>query len=402
MKTNTTSKIVSDFFFLLALLILTSSSSSSSSSSTNAAVVVVEDQQRSDTNIDDNSKNPLVRFFSKQYENVVQWNTKSSSVTGGLLRLLGDDVNNDGSSSSSNTNNNKIKERFGPGADWTCTSKGAINFDSCVQNQEKGEDATTSSDATATAAAAAACAWCPLGSTTGICLRTDQAELVNGLPENDDHLLHLQCYNNNIEQEQLHTDIETSTSFWDETMACQSHTSHSCAGHHGDTGGKNHHSCTWCTVKEPEIGMCISQNLWDNLVVAQALEEFDKDVSTNDQIRIDEVIHCVGAGDTDIDIDIEIDEKTSLFDTSTSTCGSKLLSSSSASSLAKCVSAKDGVGGDGGGSEYCVIQANPFPGLMGYVAGEYCMSQQQQRFILWIIELLRGLGWEKEMSSYAK
>ena len=146
--------------------------------------------------------------------------------------------------------------------------------------------------------------------------------------------------------------------------------------------------------------MCISQNLWDNLVVAQALEEFDKDVSANDQIRIDEVIHCVG-GDTDSDIDIEIDEKKSLFDTSTSTCGSKLLSSS-ASSLAKCVSAKDGVGGDGGGSEYCVIQANPFPGLMGYVAGEYCMSQQQQRFLLWIIELLRGLGWEEEMSSYAK
>ena len=411
MKTNTTSKIVSEFFFLLALLILTSSSSSSSSSTN--AVVVVEDQQRSDNNIVDNSKNPLVRFFSKQYENVIQLNTKSSSFTGGLLRrqlrLLLGDVNNDGtsSSSSSNTSNNKIKERFGPGADWTCTSKGAINFDSCVQNQEKGEDATTSSDATATAtaaaAAAAACAWCPLGSTTGICLRTDQAELVNGLPKNDDHLLHLQCYNNNIEQEQLHTEIATSTSFWDETMACHAHTSHSCAGHHNgeDIGGKNHHICTWCTVKEPEIGMCISQNLWDNLVVAQALEEFDKDVSTNDQIRIDEVIHCVGAGDTDSDIDIEIDEKKSLFDTSTSTCGSKLLSSS-ASSLAKCVSAKDGVGGDGGGSEYCVIQANPFPGLMGYVAGEYCMSQQQQRFILWIIELLRGLGWEKEMSSYAK
>ncbi|OEU11630.1 hypothetical protein FRACYDRAFT_244748 [Fragilariopsis cylindrus CCMP1102] len=271
-----------------------------------------------------------------------------------------------------------------------------------LQQEEKGDATTGSSDAAAAAADSSSCAWCPLGSTTGICLRTDQAELVNGGFENEDHLLHLQCYNNNIEQEQLHTEIATSTSFWDETMACHAHTSHSCAGHHGEDGGKNHHICTWCTVKEPEIGMCISQNLWDNLVVAQALEEFDNDVSTNDQIRIDEVIHCVGAGDTDIDIDIEIDEKTSLFDTSTSTCGSKLLSSSSASSLVKCLSAKDGVGGDGGGSESCVIQANPFPGLLGYVAGEYCMSQQQQRFILWIIELLRGLGWEKEMSSYAK
>jgi hypothetical protein len=382
MSTNTTLKIVSEIFFLLLILILTSTSSSS-----NAVVIVVEDQQRSDNNFD-NSKNPLVRFFSKQYENAVQLNTKSS-LTGGLLRrqLLLGDVNNDGNSNTKH----KIKGRFGPGADWTCTSKGAINYDSCVQ-QEKGD---------ATSDAADSCAWCPLGSTTGICLRTDQAELVNGL-END-HLLHLKCYNNNIEEEQLHTDIETATSFWDETIACHSHNSNNCAGSHGE-GEKNNHICTWCTVNEPEIGMCISQNLWDNLVVAQALEEFDNDVSTNDQIRIDQVIHCVG-DDIDTDSSNNNDEKKSLFDSSMWTCGSSS-SSSSTSSLVKtdkdkddCLSGKDG-DGDGGSGESCVVQSNPFPGLMGYVAGEYCMSQQQQRFILWMVQLLRDMGWEKEMSPY--
>jgi hypothetical protein len=358
LPTMMTNKIASEIFFLLLLLLLTRSTSSSN------AAIVVED----DNNIDTTSKNPLVRFFSKQYNKIVlQQSNAKSSLTGGLLRrqLLLGDVNNDGNINDSN----KIKERFGPGSDFSCTKKGA-NYDSCVQEQEKGADDD----------AASSCAWCPLGSTTGICLRTDQAELVNGL-KND--LLHLKCYNNNIEQEQLHTDIETGTKFWDETIACHSHNSNNCAGSHGDNANENH-ICTWCTVNKPEMGMCVSQNLWDNLVVAQALEEFDNDVSTNDQIRIDQVIHCVD-GDNE-------KKKESLSDTTTWTCGSLLVKTDKDKDV--CLSSKDGDDGS------CVVQSNPFPGLMGYVAGEYCMSHQQQRFILWIVELLRDMGWEKEMSSY--
>merc|ERR1712238_260294 len=273
----------------------------------------------------------------------------------------------------------------------SCTEKGAINYDSCVQQKEGVGEEDEGSDSSSIS-----CAWCPIGSTNGICLQTDQAELVNGL-END-YLLHLKCYNNNIEQEQLHRDIEITTQFWNEAIACHPHSSQNCAGdHHNNNNGDDDdpdHVCTWCTVSEPAIGMCISQSLWDNLVVAQALEEFDNDVSTNDQIRIDQVIHCarnsVGVGDDGSDSRSSNSNNaivSSLFDTTA--CGS--------SSIDDCITT---LVYDGNGSKSCVVQTNPFPGLLGITGGKYCISEQQQRFILWMVELLRGMGWEKEMSSY--
>jgi len=387
-------KIVLESLFLLLLTSCTTTSSNA-----------FEEDQRNNNNNNNNiqsdiGNNPLGRFLVRRFlHQNKEPNKKFSSlwsetnIESGELRRLGDDNNNN------NNDNNKIKEGFGPGTDWSCTAKGAINFDSCVQQEESAGAGADEDDASSSSSSS--CAWCPFGSTNGICLRTDQANLVNGL-END-HLLHLKCYNNNIEQEQeqeqLHSDVETITKFWDEAIACHPHNSNSCAGdHHGD------HVCTWCTVNEPAMGMCISQSLYENLVVAQALEEFDNDVSTNDQIRIDQVIHC-GDGDGDGDDDNDgVGYSGSSNSSSTSTSNNDTVSSlwdtttmCGLSSLDDCILTRDD---NGDGSESCVVQTNPFPGLLGFAAGKYCVTHQQQRFILWMVELLRDMGWEKEMSPY--
>jgi len=378
-------KFASEIFFLLLLTSFIIISSNA----------IEEDERKNNNNNNNNirSDDPLgrvlVQLFLHQNKELNKkfsssWSTIETNIKSEVLRRLGNNnINN-------NNNNNKIKERFGPGNDWSCTAKGAINYDSCVQQKEgvgedEGSDTSSSS-----------CAWCPFGSTNGICLRTDQAELVNGL-END-HLLHLKCYNNNIEQEQLHSDVEIMTKFWNEAIACHPHNSQNCAGDHhnnGDDDRDHDHVCTWCTVSEPAMGMCISQSLWDNLVVAQALEEFDNDVSTNDQIRIDQVIHCAGNGGSDGGSDSSSsssssnnDIVSSLWDTTTTTCR--------LSSVVDCISTMDD---DGNGSKSCVVQTNPFPGLFGIAGGKYCVSQQQQRFILWMVELLRDMGWEKVSSD---
>mmetsp|Transcript_563 Transcript_563/g.1375 ORF Transcript_563/g.1375 Transcript_563/m.1375 type:complete len:336 (-) Transcript_563:286-1293(-) len=255
-----------------------------------------------------------------------------------------------------------IKTEFGPGADWSCTIPENHDYDVCTLS-------------------ATGCSWCPLGSSSGVCLRNGQASLVNAL-ENE-HLLHLECYGN--EDEVID---ETATAFWDETASCLPHGVEDCHGVH-DNGD---HTCTWCTVKDPFMGLCLSQSLWDNLIVAQALEEFDEDVSTGDQIRLDQVIHCKHHHDDD---DSGGDKKDGGSDSAPPTnifnqkCGWKAIETDQDEE--DCVSTE---------GEECAVQANPLPGLLGSKAGRFCVSLDQQHVMQWMIDLLRHMGWEDEMRAF--
>jgi len=268
-----------------------------------------------------------------------------------LRRTLGDNDNND--------NDNAFRREFGPGADWSCTGGGSDTTTAPRDNH----DACTLTEG---------CSWCPLGSTLGVCLRSAQASWINALK--NDHLLHLRCYTDNTE------DLidDTATGFWDEAVACHGHTGADCAGDH-DGGG---HACSWCTFDKLGAGACLSTSLWDNLVVAQALEEFDEDVSTADRIRLDRVVHCVhGGGDGD-----ESEAATeSLWSHG---CGWAVAETDE--DAAACLGAG------------CVVQANPFPGLLGSKAGKHCVSRQQQQAIRWAIKVLWDTGWVDEMGAFVR
>jgi hypothetical protein len=90
-------------------------------------------------------------------------------------------------------------------------------------------------------------------------------------------------------------------------MSCVAHSASDCGGDHN----KGDHTCTYCKTADPNMGLCLSEKLWENLLVAQALEEFDRDWSTSDQIRLDQVVHCSMDPDKagDPDENIWIDEK---------------------------------------------------------------------------------------------
>jgi len=250
---------------------------------------------------------------------------------------------------------------FGPGADWSCTadSNRGIDYDSCTLSG-------------ASKSVEGGCSWCPLGSSAGVCLRAAQAAVVNGL-END-HLLHLRCYNDNDTENVIEEDA---TAFWDEAMSCFPHSKADCGGDHG----KGDHDCIYCDVAEPTMGLCLSVDLWDNLVVAQALEDFDEDVSTGSQIRLDQVIHCSQdhvEGDKDGINDDSLWSKR---------CG--LGPVTSVTEEEACLN-MDG----------CTIAENPFPGLFGTTSGMHCVSLQQEQALVWAIQVLRSTGWVDEMSSF--
>eukprot|EP00536_Pseudo-nitzschia_multiseries_P014054 jgi/Psemu1/291227/fgenesh1_pg.651_\ len=249
--------------------------------------------------------------------------------------------------------NATIRTEFGPGADWSCTTPENHEYDACTLS-------------------ATGCSWCPLGSSNGVCLRNGQATVVNAL-END-HLLHLKCYDN--EDEVID---ESATAFWDEAASCITYGVVDCHGEHKD-GNNGDHTCTWCTVNGPRMGFCLSQSLWENLVVAQAPEEVNEDASTGDQIRIDQVIHCKPRGGVNDSI------TTSIF---RQECGWATIETDQD---------KTGCGSIEGVE--CVVQANPFPGLFGSKPGKFCVSPEQQQIMQWAIDLLRSMGWENEMSSF--
>jgi hypothetical protein len=325
--------------------------------------------------------NPLERLLMDQF-----YSSSSSSTSLGFLRKLASRKTNflGGSSSSSSSEYSitapttsyemndesgvtAMMREFGPGADWSCAaeSNAATSFGSCVLSTAANKFENEGG-----------CSWCPLGSSTGVCLRADQAAVINGL-END-HLLHFKCYNND-EDEDNDSNRDTTgiaIAFWDEAFACMAYSRDDC-------GGDGDHTCTYCTVDEPAMGLCLSASLWDNMVVAQALEDFDADVGTSDQIRLDQVIHCRHDGMYEDDEDWRIDD--SLW---SSRCNGILVTDHA--SEEECLASKEGD---------CDIAETVFPGFLGSKSGRHCVSIHQQRAMEWAVELLEGMGWA-EMEKF--
>jgi len=254
-----------------------------------------------------------------------------------------------------------VAREFGPGADWSCTAEAnrGLDYDSCTLSE-------------ASKSVEGGCSWCPLGSTAGVCLRAGQAALVNG--QENDHLLHLKCYNDNDTEDVID---ETATAFWDEAMSCFPHSKIDCGGSHGD----GDHACIYCDVAEPEMGLCLSVNLWDNMVVAQALEDFDEDVNTSEQIRLDQVIHCSYDRVDDLNNGHDDDSLWS------NRCGWHAVDS--VAEEEDCLS-----------QEGCAVATNPFPGLFGTTSGRHCVSMQQERALVWAVGLLQDEGWREELSDF--
>lgn len=254
-----------------------------------------------------------------------------------------------------------MPREFGPGADWSCTAEAnrGFDYDSCTLSE-------------ASKSVEGGCSWCPLGSSAGVCLRAGQAALLNG--QEEDSLLHLRCYNDNDTEQFID---ETATAFWDEAMACFPHSKTDCGGDHGN----GDHKCIYCHVAEPEMGLCLSVDLWDDMVVVQAVEDFDEDVNTSDQIRLDQVIHC--------GYDHAEDPSGGLDDESlwNNRCGWNSVDTDAEE--ADCLS-----------KEGCAIATNPFPGLFGTASGGHCVSTQQERALMWVVGLLQDEGWREELSDY--
>jgi len=275
-------------------------------------------------------QNPLARLLLNRF-------ASSSNLNNGNLRKLAENVGDK-------------QQQFGPGADWSCTAETNTDHDSC-----------TNSEATAEGG----CSWCPLGSSSGVCLSSGQASIVNAM-END-QVLHLGCFG---KVEETKSPDPAATAFWDETMSCVAHSASDCGGDHknGD------HVCTYCHTTEPNMGLCLSEKLWENLLVTQALEDFDRDWSTSDQIRLDQVIHCSKDPDKagDPDENIWTDEK----------CG------------------EDTVGDDGNCKiEGCIAAESPLPGLLGQTSGKHCVSLQKERAMVWAVEVLQSMGWRQETNQ---
>ncbi len=252
-----------------------------------------------------------------------------------------------------------MKREFGPGADWSCSaaSNRGTDFDSCTLSE-------------ASKAIDDGCSYCPLGSSIGICLRGGQASVINGL-END-RLLHLKCYSDSdevIDQE--------ATAFWDEVMACLPH-------HKGDCGGEHDgHVCTYCTTKEPNMGLCLSHTLWENLVIAQAVEDFEGGVTMYEQISLDQVIHCsreVEDSDTGTS---ENKYDDNLWD---NPCD---LGRPITDDGMECIN-----------KEGCAVAPNIFPGFLGSEPGNLCVSQAKKNAIFWFARILKDMGWSEEMDAY--
>jgi len=282
------------------------------------------------------NENPLARMILDRFA--------PSSKNVGFLRKLADEAST------------PMKEAFGPGSDWSCSAESnlATDFDSCTLSE-------------ASKTLAGGCSWCPLGSITGICLGASQASVINGL-END-HLLHLKCYSDSEE-----VIDEAATAFWDEAMECIPHHKDTCGGDHGD----GDHDCTYCTVGEPAMGLCLSKSLWDNMVVAQQLEYFEADVSTSNFISLEQVIKCVEEPIEDEEEDEGIWNNP---------CDGTLIDSDVAE--AECFT-----------NEGCAVAPNIFPGLLGSKSGKRCVSVVQERATAWAMEILEDMGWKKEMGAY--
>jgi len=309
--------------------------------------------------------------------------SSSSSTSFGFLRKLASRklsiIGSSNSSEMGDEDGTAMMREFGPGADWSCTaeSNDADDYNSCIMSTASKKFVNERG-----------CSWCLLGSRNGVCLRSDQAAVINGF-ENE-HLLHLKCYNDEDDfskDEEYGDDIyndwvknrdATATAFWDEAFACMGHSRDDCGGDHGD------HSCTYCTVDEPAMGLCLSVTLWDNMVVAQALEEFDADVGTSNQIQLAQVIHCRDDGKYEDDEDWKIDD--SLW---SSFCNG--IPVTDVAIEEECLTSEKGD---------CAIAESLFPGFLGSKAGLHCVSIHQKRAMEWAIELFGGMGWTEMENFY--
>lgn len=281
---------------------------------------------------------PLARLLLDQFT--------SASKKPGFLRKLAEDT--------------AFRREFGPGADWSCSAESnrGTDFDSCTLSA-------------ASKASKGGCSWCPLGSETGICLRAGQASVVNGLET--ESLLHLRCYSDSDE-----VIGEEATAFWDEVEACLPHHKEDCGDDH------NGHACTYCTTKEPNMGICLSNTLWENLVIAQAVEDFEGGLTMDAQINLDQVIHCskevgkseTGSGDNKYD--------DNLWD---NPCDIPPITDEA--SEAECTK-----------KEGCAVAPNIFPGFLGSKPGRLCVSTAKKQAIVWAAGVLKDMGWTKEMDAY--
>lgn len=163
----------------------------------------------------------------------------------------------------------KVTDRFGPGADWSCTTKGAVSFGTCVvPGSAAGDDDPTDleSDRDDPAADAAAaeettsppndravrrrrvrqldasegdgheiwgrtmedifdddddheneslkgCAWCPIGDSHGMCLHSRQGASINDL-----RLPHVKCFDDQSGTSGQSTDDDVK--FWNDAVGC--------------------------------------------------------------------------------------------------------------------------------------------------------------------------------------
>jgi len=298
--------------------------------------------------------NPLSRLLMNRFA------SSTMSTKMGFLRKLAND------------NGDAMKREFGPGADWSCTgaANDAFHLDSCTLGEVS---AKTKDDG--------GCFWCPLGTENGICVSAAQAELINGF--GNDHLLHVKCVDQNYgtkekDEETTQADIGHEQ-FWNEVFSCLPHSRDSCGGDHtlGD------HACTYCTVKDPAMGLCLSNNLWESLTVAQALEDFDRNVSPNSQIRLDQVVHC------DASIEEAHNKNSAHHDDSlwSDVCGGAEIDSKETEE--ECL-----------GKSGCAIAPNVLPGFLGSVPGNHCVTIAQERSRSWLVQLLRDMGWTDEMYTY--
>jgi len=328
---------------LLVQLLLVSNSCSATNANASANAGHSDSNSANTNGLNEILQHPLARLLFARFASSLSSNQEQSTNTLGFLRKL----------ASSSDYSEKTTLEFGPGADWSCTADAnrANDYDSCtLTDTDHGS-----------------CSWCPLGSSIGVCLGAGQAALVNGLENNS--VLHLKCYSHEDEYAGEKDDLEVdandiATAFWDKALECMPHSMDDCGGDHvGD------HTCIYCTVADPAMGLCLSNELWNNMVVAQALEDFESDVSTGDQIRLDQVIHCSeDHGPVD----------DSLF---SQRCGGALVDS--VASADECAAQQD-----------CAIVENPFPGLMGSAPGMHCVGAHQAAAIVWALELLKSMGWE--------
>ncbi|KAL3910427.1 MAG: hypothetical protein SGILL_007694 [Bacillariaceae sp.] len=244
------------------------------------------------------------------------------------------------------------RDFFGPNADWTCTTKGAVDYVSCVETPDHKERTE--------------CSWCPMGGEFGVCVHVAQALTINHLES-----WHLKCDPPGpiVDEEEI--------AFWAEATECGKFNLQDCLS--GEDGGNE--TCTWCESSssddnEPTIQFCTSQQLWDELKEKQHSD-------AQGHVNVDQLFSCRSES-RDAD-----ETATSLFDTTCAREGANHGEVKTLDANRKCTATLDNDGVN------CTIAQNPFPGLfMGATGGPHCVSESQYQVVRWFIGVMKDMGWE--------